>query len=56
MSDSLIRLFPEQFWFEFGVLWTVGILVQGVILALVGYGLQRWELGRAKKVEESALE
>ena len=56
MSDSLIRLFPEQFWFDFGVLWTVGILVQGVILALVGYGLQRWELGREKQVEESALE
>jgi integral membrane protein (TIGR01906 family) len=56
MSDSLIRLFPEQFWFDFGVLWTVVILVQGVILALVGYGLQRWELRREKQVEESALE
>ena len=56
MSDSLIRLFPEQFWFDFGVLWTVGILVQGVILALIGYGLQRWELRREKPVEVSALE
>ena len=41
MSDSLIRLFPEQFWFDFGVLWTVGILIQGIILATVGYLLQR---------------
>ncbi|MGB3716358.1 MAG: TIGR01906 family membrane protein [Candidatus Promineifilaceae bacterium] len=41
MSDSLIRLFPEQFWFDFGVLWTVGILIQGIFLALVGYLLQR---------------
>lgn len=40
-SDSLIRLFPEQFWFDFGVIWTVGILVQGILLALVGYVLNR---------------
>lgn len=40
-SDSLIRLFPEQFWFDFGVFWTVGILVQGVLLALIGFFLQR---------------
>lgn len=41
MSDSLIRLFPEQFWFDFGIFWTLGILVQGLILALVGFLLQR---------------
>ena len=40
-TDSLIRLFPERFWFDFGVLWVVGILVQGVILAGIGYLLQR---------------
>jgi integral membrane protein (TIGR01906 family) len=40
-TDSLIRLFPEQFWFDFGVIWVVGILVQGVILAAIGYFLQR---------------
>ncbi len=40
-SDSLIRLFPEQFWFDIALLWTGGILVQGGILALIGYGLQK---------------
>jgi integral membrane protein (TIGR01906 family) len=36
-SDSLIRLFPEQFWFDFGLLWTGLILLQGIVLALIGY-------------------
>lgn len=40
-TDSLIRLFPEQFWFDFGVIWVVGILVQGVVLAGIGYFLMR---------------
>lgn len=40
-TDSLIRLFPEQFWFDFGVIWVAGILAQGVILAAIGYFLQR---------------
>ena len=40
-TDSLIRLFPEQFWFDFGLLWTVGIFLQGFILAVAGYFLQR---------------
>lgn len=40
-TDSLIRLFPEQFWFDFGLFWTIGIFLQGVILAAVGYFLQR---------------
>lgn len=40
-TDSLIRLFPEQFWFDFGVIWVIGILIQGVILAAIGYFLQR---------------
>ncbi len=38
-TDSLIRLFPEQFWFDFGVIWVGGILIQGIILAVVGYFL-----------------
>ena len=43
-SDSLIRLFPEQFWFEFGMLWTGLILLGGIILALIGFILGRaWE-------------
>lgn len=40
-SDSLIRLFPEQFWFEFGLLWFGSIFVAGLILALVGWLLRR---------------
>ncbi len=40
-SDSLIRLFPEQFWFDFGVLLTVTTLVLGVVVALVGYLMSR---------------
>ena len=45
-SDSLIRLFPEQFWFDFGILLTVTTLVLGVLVALVGYLMSR--RGRAK--------
>ncbi len=42
-SDSLIRLFPEQFWFDFGLLWFGLILLEGIILALIGFGLgRRW--------------
>lgn len=40
-EDSLIRLFPEQFWFDFGLLWTGGIFVMGVVIAAVGYFLRR---------------
>lgn len=40
-TDSLIRLFPEQFWFDFGVIWTAGILLEAVILAAIGYLLLR---------------
>jgi integral membrane protein (TIGR01906 family) len=40
-EDSLIRLFPERFWFDFGLLWTGGIFVLGAIIATVGYFLQR---------------
>ena len=42
-SDSLIRLFPEQFWFDFGLLWFGLIMLEGIILALIGYALgRRW--------------
>lgn len=40
-TDSLIRLFPEQFWFDFGLLWTGGIFVMGIVIAAVGYFLLR---------------
>jgi integral membrane protein (TIGR01906 family) len=40
-EDSLIRLFPEQFWFDFGLLWTAGIFVMGIIIWGIGYFLLR---------------
>lgn len=40
-SDSLIRLFPEQFWFEFGLLWFGSILALGLLLTLAGWLLRR---------------
>jgi integral membrane protein (TIGR01906 family) len=38
-SDSLIRLFPEQFWFDFALLWTGSILALGGILGVIGWFL-----------------
>lgn len=40
-SDSLIRLFPEKFWFDFGVLLSMTALLFGVLATVVGYLLQR---------------
>lgn len=40
-SDSLIRLFPDRFWFDAGVLLVGGALVLGVGVTLAG-----WVLGR----------
>jgi integral membrane protein (TIGR01906 family) len=40
-SDSLIRLFPERFWFDFGLIWTGAIFIEGIVLALIGYFLLR---------------
>jgi integral membrane protein (TIGR01906 family) len=40
-SDSLIRLFPEQFWFDIGVLVSVGTLVLGAVVAVIGYVMSR---------------
>ena len=40
-SDSLIRLFPEQFWFDFGLIWTGLIFLEGLIVTLIGYFLLR---------------
>ena len=40
-SDSLIRLFPEQFWFDAGVIMSVSPLISGVITAVIGYVLYR---------------
>ena len=38
-SDSLIRLFPEQFWFDIGVIMSGGALGLGIIVTAVGYWL-----------------
>jgi integral membrane protein (TIGR01906 family) len=40
-SDSLIRLFPDKFWFDAGVLLVGGALVAGVVVMGVGYLLGR---------------
>jgi len=40
-TDSLIRLFPDRFWFDAGVLLVGGALVVGVLVMVVG-----WALGR----------
>jgi integral membrane protein (TIGR01906 family) len=40
-SDSLIRLFPEQFWFDFGIIWTASILAGGALLAFAGFILRK---------------
>jgi integral membrane protein (TIGR01906 family) len=40
-TDSLIRLFPEQFWFDIGVLISGTTLVLGALVALMGYVLYR---------------
>ena len=40
-SDSLIRLFPDRFWFDAGVLLVGGALALGVLVTIVG-----WALGR----------
>jgi integral membrane protein (TIGR01906 family) len=40
-SDGLIRLFPEQFWFDFGVIVSVGTFLEGVVVAAIGYLLLR---------------
>ena len=40
-TDSLIRLFPEQFWFDFALLWTGSILLLGAVFIGVGYWLMK---------------
>ncbi len=40
-SSGLIRLFPERFWFDFGMLASTAVLVEGLCLALLGFLLLR---------------
>lgn len=42
-TDSLIRLFPEKFWFDFGVLLSATALLLGLVVALLGHLLRRKE-------------
>lgn len=39
-SDSLIRLFPEKFWFDLGIILSGGTLLLGVVMAGLGYWLK----------------
>jgi integral membrane protein (TIGR01906 family) len=48
-SSSLIRLFPDKFWFDAGTILTVGSLLLGLLVALVGYVLIR--VGRRPHVD-----
>lgn len=43
-SDSLIRLFPEKFWLDFGTLLSGTALFLGVAVAVVGYLLWRYRV------------
>jgi integral membrane protein (TIGR01906 family) len=44
-SDGLIRLFPEQFWFDVGVVMSGGALLLGVVTAVFGYLMQKRLIG-----------
>lgn len=41
LSDGLIRLYPEKFFFDVGVIMSVGSLLAGVVTAALGYVLRR---------------
>ncbi len=45
-SDSLIRLFPDKFWFDAGVLIVGGTLLAGATVLGIGYWLGRRERSR----------
>lgn len=53
-TDSLIRLFPEQFWFDIGVMISVTTLVLGALVALVGYVMVRRSRPAAADVPRAA--
>jgi len=40
-SNSLIRLFPDKFWFDAGTILTVGSLFLGLLVALAGWALRK---------------
>jgi integral membrane protein (TIGR01906 family) len=40
-SNSLIRLFPDKFWFDAGTILTVGSLILGLLVAFAGWILKK---------------
>jgi integral membrane protein (TIGR01906 family) len=40
-SDSLIRLFPQKFWFDAGTIIVVATLFEGMIIGAIGWALAR---------------
>ncbi|MCA9993857.1 MAG: DUF1461 domain-containing protein, partial [Anaerolineales bacterium] len=44
-SDSLIRLFPEKFWFDLGVIMSLLPLAAGIVVAGLGYFLSKSAAG-----------
>lgn len=40
-TDSLIRLFPEQFWFDVGIIIVGATLLLGALLAVIGFLFRR---------------
>jgi integral membrane protein (TIGR01906 family) len=53
-TDSLMRLFPERFFFEFALLAGLGAWLWGLLAALTGYGLA-WRLARIKEAEPDVV-
>jgi integral membrane protein (TIGR01906 family) len=49
-TDSLMRLFPERFFFEFALLAGLGAWLWGLLAVLIGYGLA-WRLARVEEVK-----
>jgi integral membrane protein (TIGR01906 family) len=43
-SETLIRLFPEKFWFDVGVLIGVGTLVEAIVIGAVAFWMGRREI------------
>jgi integral membrane protein (TIGR01906 family) len=42
-TDTLLRLFPEQFWMDVAVI-IVGLLIsEAIMVTAVGWGLKRWK-------------
>ncbi len=52
LPDSLIRLFPEQFWFEVGIIIVGTTIVLAAFLTLIGYVMAK---RTAPDVDTSAM-